>query len=168
VRRLILVFLPLSALFLQTNLFGALAWQGTIPDILLIVVVFFAIFNGANQGTIYGICCGLLEDLYLGRFIGLNAVSKGITAYIIGRLQGNVFKENILVGVIGVGGATLVNSFIVFILSLSSFGSSQTIKFMVISILWELVYNTIITIPLYGWYYRSSQRGVLKEKGNRI
>lgn len=160
--------MPILALFLQTNLFGVLAWQGTIPDILLIVVIFFAIFNGANQGIIYGVACGLLEDLYLGRFIGLNAISKGITAYIIGRLQGNVFKENILVGVIGVVGGTLVNSFIVFMLSLSSFGSSQAIRIMLISIAWQMVYNTILAVPLYGWYYRSSLHGVLKEKSSRL
>lgn len=167
-RRIILILLPILALFLQTNLFGALAWQGTIPDILLIVVIFFAIFNGAHRGTIYGVCCGLLEDLYLGRFIGLNAISKGITAYIIGRLQGNVFKENILVGVIGVLGGTLVNSFIVFILSFSSFASAQTVRYMVVSIAWQLVYNAIIAIPLYSWYYRSAQHGVLKEKVSRL
>lgn len=167
-RRAILILLPILALFLQTNVFGALAWQETIPDILLIVVVFFAIFNGAQRGSIYGVCCGLLEDLYLGRFIGLNAVSKGITAYIIGRLQGNVFKENILVGVIGVLGGTLVNSFFIFIFSFSSFGSSQSIRFMVVSILWQLAYNTIVAVPLYNWYYHSSLHGLLKEKAGRL
>ena len=65
---------------------------------VLVLVIFYAIFNGANRGTVYGVMCGLLEDLYMGRFIGINAISKGVTAYVIGRLQGNVFKENLMIG----------------------------------------------------------------------
>ena len=164
-RYLILVLLPLLALLLQTTLFSSLAIQGTVPDMILIMVIFYAIFNGATKGTVYGAVCGLLEDLYLGRFIGSNAVSKGVTAYIIGRLQGNVFKENILVGVIGVIGGTLVNSFIILLLSIISSGSIKFTKFIVWGIGWELVYNLIITIPLYIWYYRSSRRGLLRETG---
>ena len=57
---------------------------------------------GRGLGTIYGLLCGSLEDLYLGRFIGVNALSKAFTAYLVGHFQDRVFKENILVALIAV------------------------------------------------------------------
>jgi rod shape-determining protein MreD len=133
---------------------------------VLVLVIFYSIFNGANRGLVYGVMCGLLEDLYMGRFIGMNAISKGITAYIIGRLQGNVFKENLLVGVVGVIGGTLLNAILLFVLSLFSFEVFNLDKSIFMNLLYQVIYNTLIGIPLYIWYYRSSTQGLLR-KGKR-
>jgi len=166
-RYFILVFLPILALFLQTTLFRSNTIQGAIPDMVLVLVIFHAIFNGARKGTIYGVLCGLLEDLYIGRFIGINSISKGITAYIIGKLQANVFKENLLVGIIGVIGGTILNSGVLFILSLTSFEVFNLDRSILINVLYQGIYNTMIAIPMYIWYYGSSNRGFLRETGDR-
>jgi rod shape-determining protein MreD len=134
---------------------------------VLVLVIFYALFNGANRGAVYGVLCGLLEDLYTGRFIGINAISKGITAYVIGRLQGNVFKENLLVGIIGVIAGTLLNSALLFILSLISFTVFNLDKSIFMNLIYQGIYNTLIGIPLYIWYYRSSTHGFLRKAGNR-
>ena len=101
-RILVLILLPWLAIFLQSTIFSFYTIKGTTPDLVLVFVTFFALFNTAKKGSGYAFFCGLLEDLYMGRFIGLNALSKGLTAYIVGKVQGNVFKENIFVGVLGV------------------------------------------------------------------
>lgn len=134
---------------------------------VLVLVIFYAIFNSANRGAVYGVMCGLLEDLYMGRFIGINAISKGITAFVIGKLQGNVFRENLLVGVTGVIGGTLLNSALLFILSLISFEVFNLDKSIFLNLIYQGVYNTLIGIPLYIWYYRSSTRGFLRKVGRR-
>ncbi|MEA4923789.1 MAG: rod shape-determining protein MreD [Syntrophomonadaceae bacterium] len=164
-RYLILALMPFLALFLQTTFFRMFSFQGAVPDAVLVLVIFYAIFNGANKGIIYGAACGLLEDLYFGRFIGMNAIIKGLTGFIIGRLQGNVFKENILVGVLGVIGGTALNAFLLFILSLVSFEVFNIDKSIFMNLIYQGVYNTLIGIPLYIWYYRSSTRGILRKAG---
>lgn len=163
-RYVILALLPCLALFLQTTFFRSYSLQGVIPDMVLILTVFYAIYHGPHQGTVYGVFCGLLEDLYTGRFIGMNAVSKGITAYIIGRLQGNVFKENIMVGILGVIGGTVLNSLLVFFISMISLQVFNVDRLIFINLIYQGIYNTIIAIPLYIWYYRSAQDGVLRER----
>ncbi len=127
--------------------------------------VFYALLNAASRSATYGFFCGLLEDLYMGRFIGINALSKGITAYVIGRLQGNVFKENILVGVIAVLVGTVINSLLFIGLSLivSDFYNADMGLF--ISIALQCLYNTIIAVPAYVWYYNSSHHGLLRKTG---
>src|SRR5665647_672452 len=165
-RNFILVLLPVLALFLQTTFFRSYPLHGTVPDLILIVVVFHALFNGAFKGTIYGVICGLLEDLYVGRFIGINAVSKGVTAYLVGRLQGNVFKDNVLVGVIAVVVGTLLNSSLLFILSLASFEVFNLDRSILTSLFYQGIYNAVIAIPIYYWYYHSANRGILRESGD--
>lgn len=166
-RFIILALWTFLALLLQTTILGSFTIQGVIPDILLVLVIFYALFNGSNKGTFYGVICGLLEDLYIGRLIGINAISKGITAYIIGRMQGNVFKENLWVGIISVVGGTLLNSFIMFVLSIKSIGISNWDWTILLNILYQGTYNSLLAIPLYIWYYRSSNRGWLKKTGER-
>jgi len=155
------IILPLLAIFLQTTLFRSYTLQGEIPDMVLILVIFYALFNGARKGTIYGVFCGLLEDIYVGRFIGINAIGKGITAYVIGRLQGNVFKENPAVGIIGVVGGTILNSTVLLIIFF--IGTKGIDESILLSTLYQTIYNTLISIPMYVWYYRSSNHGLLRE-----
>jgi rod shape-determining protein MreD len=134
---------------------------------VLVFVIFFALLNGENRGTFYGLFCGLLEDLYTGRIIGTNAISKAITAFIVGKLQGNVFKENVLVGVTAVAIGTMINSALFLVLAVISLQNFSVNKYVFTKVLFQIIYNTIITAPIYIWYYRSSRRGLLKETGDR-
>jgi len=161
-RILVLVLLPWLAIFLQSTIFSFYNIKGTTPDLVLVFVTFFALFNSAKKGSGYAFFCGLLEDLYMGRFIGLNALSKGLTAYIVGKVQGNVFKENIFVGVLGVLVATVLNSLFLFLISIMVFDVFHIDTGMLYHILYQAVYNTIVAIPLYVWYYNSSNSGVLR------
>ncbi|MDD4801807.1 MAG: rod shape-determining protein MreD [Syntrophomonas sp.] len=166
-RFLLLALLPFLALLLQSTIFRAITIFGAIPDMVLVLVIFYALLNGERKGTVYGVICGLLEDLYIGRFIGINSISKGITAYIVGRLQGNVFKENLFVGVIGVIAGTALNSVLLLILSLTSFEVFNLDISIIIEMIYQGIYNTLIAIPMYVWYYSSSSRGLLREAGER-
>lgn len=167
-RYFVLTILPVMALFLQSTFFGFYSISGVIPDLVLILVVFFALFNGPVQGAIYGYLCGLLEDLFLGRLIGVNALSKALTAYIIGRLQGNVFKENLLVGVLGVLLATFINSFFVLVLSFAALDGFP-LDFDIFKITaFQIVYNLFLAVPVYVWYYNAAHFGVLKQGGDRF
>ncbi|HHV15074.1 MAG TPA: rod shape-determining protein MreD [Gelria sp.] len=164
-RILVLILLPWLAIFLQSTIFSFLSIKGTTPDLVLVFVTFFALFNTAEKGSGYAFFCGLLEDLYMGRFIGLNALSKGLTAYIVGRVQGNVFKENLFVGVFAVLIATALNYLFLFLISIVVFDVFHIDTGMLHHILYQAVYNTIVAIPLYIWYFYSSNRGVLRTSG---
>lgn len=162
-RLIMLTILPFLAIFLQSTIFASLNIAGTVPDIMLIFITFFALLNGPNKGTVYGILCGLLEDLYVGRVIGINALSKGIVAYTVGKLQGNVFKENILVGILMSIIATLINSVLVLLITFISLKFMSFDQQTFTNILYQTIYNSVIAIPIYVWYYNSTRRGWLKE-----
>lgn len=158
-RYIILAFLPLLAVFLQSTFFSHFSIKGSIPDLVLIFVVYHALFSGERHGTIYGMLCGLLEDLYVGRLIGVNVLAKGLTGYIMGKAQGNVFKENLLVGICAVLVGTLINSLAVSVLLMIS-GSMLEAE-VIYSILYQALYNLLLAGPIYLWYYYSTYNGLL-------
>lgn len=166
-RFILLALLPLLAIFLQSTLFASYSIKGVVPDMVLVFVIFYALLNGAEKGARYGLICGLLEDLYTGRFIGMNALSKAATAYIIGKLQGRVFAENVAVGIIGVILGSLLNACLFFILAFAYFAVFNIDRSLFINIIYQSFYNVVITTPIYLWYYQSSKRGLLKETGER-
>lgn len=163
VRYVVLAFLPFLAIFLQSTLFNHYSIKGAIPDLVLIFVIFHALFTGERRGTVYGVLCGLLEDLYIGRFIGVNLVAKGLTGYIMGKAQGTVFKENLLVGIIGVAAGTLINSLAVAVLMMVN-GSMLDLE-VLYSTLYQCLYNLLLAGPIYLWYYYSTYDGLLRMTG---
>lgn len=167
-RYILLAILPFLAIFLQSTFFNAYTINGAVPDMVLVFVIFYALLNGGDKGALYGLFCGLLEDLYMGRFIGMNAISKSITAFIVGRLQGRVFEENVAVGIIGVILGSLINAGLLFILAFMYFAIFHVDRSIIINIFFQTCYNTLITTPIYIWYYQSSKRGLLKETGERL
>jgi rod shape-determining protein MreD len=165
VRLIILILLPFLAIFLQSTIFATLSIRETIPDIVLIFVCFFALLNGPERGMKYGFLCGLLEDIYLGRVIGINALSKAVVAYIVGKLQGIVFKENILVGVLVTILATLINALLILLITLINMKAFGFDHFILTSIVTQIIYNSVVSIPIYFWYYNSAYHGWLKDQG---
>lgn len=163
-RYVVLAFLPFLAIFLQSTLFSSYSIKGSVPDLVLIFVVFHALFNGAQRGTIYGVLCGLLEDLYLGRFIGVNILAKGFTAWVLGKAQGTVFKENLLVGVLGVLVGTVINHGVITLLLFVGGGNIVGIEILR-NMLYQCIYNMILTTPIYLWYYHSVHHGILQPAG---
>jgi len=166
-RYLLLFLLPFTAILLQSTIFSFYGIKGTLPDLVLVFVVFFALINGARGGTIYGFFCGLLEDIYLGRFIGVNALSKAFTAYLVGHFQDRVFKENILVALIAVFFSTFINSLLVFFLALFTHETFNIDMNIVVTVIYQSIYNTVLAVPLYLWYYKSSYQGILRPTGER-
>ena len=165
-RYIILLFLPFLGIYFQSTLFRAYSIKGTVPDVVLVFVIFYALFSNEKKGAVYGVFCGLIEDLYIGRYIGISALSKAITAYVVGRLQGNVFKENIVVGIIAVMIGTVVNSLVFLLLASIKFQTLGSLNNVLSDILYQAVYNMIITVPMYIWFYRSLRRGLLRETGD--
>lgn len=159
--------LPFLAIFFQSTFFSFYSLNGALPDLVLIFVIFYALLRGDKKGAGYGFLCGLFEDLYMGRFIGANALSKALTAYLIGHLQLRLFNDNILVamGVVFIG--TILNSIFMLVLSWITFGAYNLHSVFVVTVLFQTIYNLMLSIPIYIWYYNSSQQGVLKPIGDQ-
>ena len=93
-RIVVLFFAAFLGIVLRDTVFNGLSVAGGKPDFVLILVVFFAIFRGSVQGGLMGAALGMMEDLMTGRFIGINALCKGLLGYLAGVSERNLYKNN--------------------------------------------------------------------------
>ena len=65
------------------------------PDFLLIFIVYVSFQHGSFAGVIAGFTLGILEDLSgVGSMFGLAPLTKSITGFLIGKLQGQHSRMN--------------------------------------------------------------------------
>lgn len=87
-RRLLLGGVTLgTALLLQTTVLARLPLPGGPPDLLLVVVVAFALVEGPQSGTVTGFVAGLLADLGADHELGRLALVYALAGYAAGRLH---------------------------------------------------------------------------------
>ena len=82
VRRLLLsVAAVLTALVLQSTVLARLPLPGGAPDLLLVLVVAFALAEGPRSGTLTGFAAGLLADLGADHELGRTALVLALVGY---------------------------------------------------------------------------------------
>jgi rod shape-determining protein MreD len=110
------------------------------PDLMVILVVFFAIFFGPAAGVEAGFLCGLFKDIYSLDIFGANVLMLSLTGLTVGILSPKLFRES-----------KLTQALLVFISSLLY----MIVHFFVSSFILKITY---VTLPeyLYGLILPSS------------
>lgn len=77
------------ALVLQVSVFPHLAWQGVVPNLVLLVVVGAALAHGAEFAIVLGFAAGLLLDLAppADHIAGRWALALIVVGYVAGRMR---------------------------------------------------------------------------------
>ncbi|MGH2773505.1 MAG: rod shape-determining protein MreD [Actinomycetota bacterium] len=92
----------LLAVLLQNTVFAGLKMFGVSPDIVVVVVVCFAMLEGPTTGAMVGFWGGLLRDLFLSAPKGLTGLSYLLVGYVVGIVRPYVESTSVLVPVAGV------------------------------------------------------------------
>ena len=150
------------AVILQNTVFNVLAVAGGKPDFILIFVVFFDIFRGPMQGGLLGVGLGLLEDLMIGRFIGLNAMCKGIIGYAAGTVEKRLYKNNFLVPMASLVVATLVHTLLYWFFS-CLVGSFIALDKMLWIAIPDSAYNMCFAPIIYALFYHINHKNADQE-----
>jgi len=139
---------------MQSTLIPLIGINGICPDLLLVVVVSYALLSGKEKGVGMGFFAGLLQDLAFGSIFGINTLSKLATGYICGLAERKVFKEHVLLPVAATAVATIFNGLVMFIV-LFMLGYKVDIGSAIMNNIVPLVgYNVIIAIPVHHLVYR--------------
>lgn len=149
---LFMVMLAILGILLQSTVFGHIAIAGVTPDIILILVLFHSIFQGPRKGALFGFALGLLEDIFLGRFIGMNALTKGLTAGIVGWFAQRAFSENLLVPIISLFCGSILNELFFFIAG-RLIGLNWSFELLVWRAIPVAFFNTCLVPFVYSRFY---------------
>ncbi|MFZ7102315.1 MAG: rod shape-determining protein MreD [Peptococcaceae bacterium] len=160
-RYMVLALLGFISLILESTIFNELIIAGVKPDIILVIVILFSLFNGPKEGALLGLGLGLLEDLYLAKYLGLNAVSKFCIGLIIGFMEKRTYKDNFFVPVLSLFVGSLVYS-VIYLIFTNIAGYYLNPAQMLRVALPVAIYNACFAPFIYGKFYKSSTKGVLK------
>ena len=147
-----ILILGFFLLILRDTLFNRLSIAGGKPDFILILTVFYAIFRGYKKGGLMGLALGFLEDLMAGRFLGINALCKGIIGIIFGLTAGKVYRDNFFVPIICLLLSSLCSSGIYFVLA-KMIGSNIYFSEMLLTAVAGSIYTACFGPILYVLVY---------------
>ena len=142
----------LIGILLETTLFAHFTIAGVKPDLLLILVIFNSLFQGPVKGTYFGFFLGLLEDVILGSYLGMNALAKGITALMWGWFMQGTFRENLFVPVISLFWGSILHGTLILLL-----GKIVGLNWSWNLFIWKAfpiaIYNTCLVPFIYSGFY---------------
>lgn len=90
----ILLFIPI--LIFQTTIVPFLSINGIIPDLILILLVYYSITYGQIYGTVLGFFYGLVFDLVTGTLLGSTMISKTVAGFVAGYFSSENKRESYL------------------------------------------------------------------------
>ncbi|NLI14603.1 rod shape-determining protein MreD [Pelotomaculum propionicicum] len=79
----------------QTTILNIVAIAGVTPDLVMLLVVLSGFLLGTREGAFLGFIGGIVEDLFSGCYIGINALSKMAAGYLAGAAGDRLYRENI-------------------------------------------------------------------------
>ena len=90
------VLISYFMLIFQATLVNSISIASVKPEIILLLVVFFALYNGARAGLICGMILGLIVDVLSGGIIGINSWILGCVGGLCGLLKERVYTVHLL------------------------------------------------------------------------
>lgn len=160
-RYLILIFLLILALVLPGTVFHLWSWSGIKPDLVMLFAIYVALHDREWTGILWGTGAGLLQDFYLGHYLGMYSVSLTVVALITSWLAGRWYRDNFPLTVLLVFLVTASGQLVIGFLGLGAglHWSGGDILRIVGGI---AIYNALLVPITYPWIHRSFLHGWLR------
>lgn len=129
---LLLFCLVTTAMVLQVAVLPVFLRPSFKPDLLLVIMVFVALRSSFQIGAPLSWLLGLLNDVFSGLYLGLNAITFLIVFFLIRSVSDRLYADSALLFVLTVAGVTLA-SFALNLLLLVTMTTSPEIAYSMFS-----------------------------------
>ncbi|NLG84390.1 MAG: rod shape-determining protein MreD [Firmicutes bacterium] len=129
------------------------------PDFLLLLTVTYGLLKGPWYGASMGLLLGLFGDLFIGGVMGLGALAKMGTGFLVGLFEKLIFKDNLLVPAVAAFLASLIADG-AFLLLRAALGWPAGSFFPLLArLILFAFYNAILAPLVYRPFYRLERQG---------
>lgn len=160
-RYVLIAVMFLLSLILPGTIFHFWAWSGIKPDLLMLLTIYMAMHHRLPSSILWGFGAGLLEDLYLGRYIGMYMLTLMVVALFSYWLSERWYRENFLLTTFMVFLVTAVGQIVIAFLSLGA-GLQWSLGDIGRLVIGVSLYNAILVPVTYPWIHRSFLHGYLR------
>jgi rod shape-determining protein MreD len=137
--------LVLTALLLQSVVFGRLELAGAKPELIYLLAILSAYLEGPASGALTGFFGGMAQDFLLNQPKGITALTLTLMGYAVGSIRQYLPTPSPLLPVLLVAGATAVgvlfNGMFLYLIGRFDAGFAFLLRTAVLS----AVYNAILT-----------------------
>ncbi|MGM0603124.1 MAG: rod shape-determining protein MreD [Bacillota bacterium] len=152
-----ILFLLLCQLSVRT-FFPSLKY---IPDFLLIFIILKSLIKGYKSSAAAAFTAGMMQDIFLGEFIGSFTIIKPIIAFFASALSGRFFAENFVIPPVAVFMATIFHEILIILLK-ENFIYNFNFMPLFINVVLPLAFiNASIAFIFYLLYYFFISKGVV-------
>lgn len=162
------IVIVLIIYYLQSNFFIWFNIAGVMPNLFVILVLFIGLFASQTMGTAYGVGIGLLMDVLLGNKLGINALSLGVTGFLVGVFDKNFSKDSRMTIMFMVLGSTVIFETLSYLLNYVFLSTNVEILSFIKVLVIEVIYNLLVTIILYPLIQKCGYSIENEYKGNKI
>ena len=107
---LVWICLIIMTALLEATWLQAISIQQVVPDLVLVVVVYFSITEGAERGMYTGFFGGIFQDVAANTGVGHHVICLVLIGYIVGRMATRLITDNPYVKTMTVLSAAIVHS----------------------------------------------------------
>lgn len=119
------------------------------PELMLLLTLLFAMIHEPLEAAFFGFCCGFVQDLLVGRFIGLYACTLVLIALAVGFATKRMYQENFVVRLLAVFAGTALGQ-VLYLLGTVAFGLAVSWQLATwYSILGTSIINGVISLFMF-------------------
>ena len=152
---------------LQSTLIQLIEIRGIVPEIMIIVVVSYALLRGQFAGAMTGFFGGLLYDVIFGDAIGFHALMYMLIGYFCGISHKSFYRENFILPITFSVIANFITGALIYVTSFLLRNNYDVIYFLFNVIIPQCVYTGVVAIVVYRILYSINNKVEKKEREKR-
>jgi rod shape-determining protein MreD len=157
-RKIVIALIIIISFLLQSTVFQTLSIGGICPNLMVILTSSFGFMRGKKNGMTVGFFCGLLEDIFYGRLLGMHAMIYMYIGYANGYFNHIFYGDDIKLPLCLISVSELVyglGTYVIMFVMRSRFAFSYYLTKVILP---ELVYTIILTLVFYRIIYAVDHR----------
>ncbi len=156
---MVVIFITVIILVIQSSLLPFLIVNGIIPDLLLIMVVCLAFLWGEKKAVAVGLMAGFIQDIFFGPSLGFFCLAKMLAALIAGLTSYEIYRDQIIGPMLTVFFVTFLHEITVFYLTGFFWGNTVSLITAIEQLfLPRAVYHFVLMMFFYPLFYRAEQK----------
>ena len=157
-RKIVIALIICISFLLQCTVLKALSIGSISPNLMVIVTSSFGFMKGKKEGLWVGFFCGLLEDIFYGRLLGMHAMIYMCIGYANGYFNHIFYGDDIKLPISLISISELaygLGTYAIMFMMRSRFAFFYFLRRIILP---ELVYTIMLTLVCYRLIYNINRR----------